>query len=272
MEIYEIQNKGKGVITTLVPNDLLLITDTDTGIQGLQDVIDVNQNLPFANLINVAQSLSFDTPVGGELGINNVSSTVDTPFAYIGKQRGNVLTDVSLIFTTNKALFRDFQNNRGLEYDGDYEANFLPRSLITKQYLLAQIAAIPPPDGSETKLISGTTTVASGNGTIATPYKLETVNLQKPITADYLLTAADNNYSIKVNNGSTPVTITVPTGLPENFFIGITQKGTADVTIVGSSTTINNPIGFKIKGQGFCVGLEQIGTTNIFDLLADTKA
>lgn len=127
-------------------------------------------------------------------------------------------------------------------------------------------------DGSETKLNSGITTVVTGNGTIATPYTVETVNLQKAITANYTILAADNNYSIKINNGATPITITVPSGLPENFFAGFTQKGTADVTFVGSGTTITNPIGLKIKGQGYAVGLEQIGTSNSFDLLADTKA
>ena len=127
-------------------------------------------------------------------------------------------------------------------------------------------------DGSETKLNSGTTTVVTGNGTTATPYTVETVNLQKAITTDYTLLAADNNYSIKINNAATPITITVPSGLPSNFFAGFTQKGTADVTFAGSGTTITNPIGLKIKGQGYAVGLEQIGTSNSFDLLADTKA
>jgi len=127
-------------------------------------------------------------------------------------------------------------------------------------------------DGSETKLNSGITTVVTGNGTTATPYTVETVNLQKAITANYTVLAADNNYSIKINNGATPITITVPAGLPLNFFAGFTQKGTADVTFVGSGTTITNPIGLKIKGQGYAVGLEQIGTSNSFDLIADTKA
>jgi len=127
-------------------------------------------------------------------------------------------------------------------------------------------------DGSETKLNSGVTTVVTGNGTTATPYTVETVNLQKAITADYTLLAADNNYSIKINNGATPITITVPSGLPSNFFVGFTQKGTADVTFTGSGTTLTNPIGLKIKGQGYAVGLEQIGTSNSFDILADTKA
>lgn len=157
----------------------------------------------------------------------------------------------------------------------------------------------PPPDGSETKinvgnrmtktgngtiatpfdlnsipptLISGVTTVLSGDG-FTTPYKVETVNLQKAITGDYTILTADNNYSIKINNGATAITITVPAGLPANFFAGFTQKGTGDVTFVGSGgVTISNPIGLKMKGQGYCVGLEQIGTSNNFDLLADTKA
>lgn len=127
-------------------------------------------------------------------------------------------------------------------------------------------------DGSETKLNSGITTTVTGNGTTGTPYIVETVNLQKAITADYTLTANDNNYSIKVNNSATPITITVPSGLPANFFVGITQKGSGDVTIAGSGTTITNPIGLKIKSQGYHVGIEQIGSSNAFDLLGFTKS
>lgn len=124
-----------------------------------------------------------------------------------------------------------------------------------------------------TVLNSGITTSVSGNGTTATPYTVETVNLQKSISTNYTLTSADNNYSIKANNGSTPITITVPLGLPENFFIGITQKGTADVTLAGASgVTLTNPIGLKIQGQGYYVGVEQIGTSNNFDVLANTKS
>lgn len=127
-------------------------------------------------------------------------------------------------------------------------------------------------DGSETKLNPGITTTVTGNGTIGTPYTVETVNLQKAITTNYTLLTTDDNYSIKINNGATPITITVPTGLPVNFFVGLTQKGSGDVTLLGSSTTIGNPVGLKIKGQGYHVGLEQIGSSNVFDLLGFTKA
>lgn len=127
-------------------------------------------------------------------------------------------------------------------------------------------------DGSETKLQNGDTTTVSGNGTIATPYKVDTVNLQRNETNSFSLQAPDNNYSIKINNGSTPITITVPTGLPSNFFVGITQKGTGDVTISPSGTTLNNPVGLKIKGQGYFIGIEQLSNSGTFDILGNTKA
>lgn len=298
MKIYEIQNQGKGLITSLDVADVVLLSDSNSGIQGLQDVILINPNLDFGNIINVQQSLDFNSPTGGEMGINEVSPTVDTPFAYIGKKRGNTATDVSLFFTQTKALFRDFQNNRGVEYDGDYEVNFLPRSLVTKQYVQTQTdgsqtkvnagtnisvtgnGTIATPyiinntlivDGSETKLNNGITTTVTGNGTVGIPYIVETVNLQKSITGDYTLTPSDNNYSIKADNGITPITITIPTGLPENFFVGITQKGDGDITLIGTGTTLNNPVGLKIKGKGYYVGIEHIGTSNVFDVLANTK-
>lgn len=334
-EIYELQNIGKGIITSLVPDNLLKITPFPV-TPGFQDVLDEDPNLPFGNTVNIAQYFYLKA-ASNMVEVNNpsiVSSII--PATRIGKGIGNTSTDVSLSFFPTQAIFTDGQNSRGLEYAGNYEANFTNRSLITKQYFTNNLPVIDGSetkvnagtnvtitgngtiatpyiinstasggdgsetkinagtnisvtgtgtigspyiinntqtvDGSETKLISGTTTFVSGNGTIATPYKVETVNLQKSITSDYTILPSDNNYSIKVNNGSTSITITVPTGLPENFFTGFTQKGTADVTFVGSGTTITNPIGLKIKGQGYCVGLEQIGTSNSFDLMADTKA
>jgi len=174
-----------------------------------------------------------------------------------------------------------------------------PAKSIPGSYIIATEDQIPTVDGSETKitagtnisvigsgtsgtpyvinatlaqLTSGTTTTVTGTGAVGTPYQVETKNLQKVISADYTLVAGDNNYSIKVNNGTTPITITVPTGLPENFFVGITQKSTADITISGAGgVTVTNPTGFKIKGQGYYVGIEQIGTSNSFDLLGNTK-
>ena len=133
-------------------------------------------------------------------------------------------------------------------------------------------------DGSETKINNGTTTIVSGIGTIGSPYVLEITNLQKVITypadftgTNYTLTNADNNYEIIVDNGATAVTITVPSGLTSKIGVGFTQKGFGDVTYITSGTTINNPIGLKIKGQYYQTFLSQELSTNNYFLGGNTK-
>ena len=133
-------------------------------------------------------------------------------------------------------------------------------------------------DGSETKINSGTTTSTSGVGTTGSPYVIEVINLQKVITypadfsgTNYTLTNADNNYEIIINNGTTACTITVPAGLTSKIGIGFTQKGTGDVAYIASGTTINNPIGLKIKGQYYQTFLSQELATNNFFLGGNTK-
>lgn len=97
-------------------------------------------------------------------------------------------------------------------------------------------------------------------------------NLQRTVTGNTTLADSDNNYTIIINNGSSAVNITVPTGLSSKFCVGLHQKGTGTVTIVESSTTVNNPTGKKIKGQYYNVYLEQIDATNEYLLGGDTKA
>jgi len=106
----------------------------------------------------------------------------------------------------------------------------------------------------------------------------EYLNLQKIITypadftgTNYTITNADNNYIIIVDNVTTAVTITVPTGLTSKIGIGFIQKGTADITFVASGTIIQNPIGLKLKGQYYQTFIEQELATNTFYLLGNTK-
>ena len=133
-------------------------------------------------------------------------------------------------------------------------------------------------DGSETKINSGVTTIVTGTGTIASPYVIETPNLQKVITypadftgTNYTVTNADNNYTIIVDNGATSCTITVPSGLTSKIGVGFIQKGTGDITFVASGTTISNPIGLKIKGQYYQTFIEQELATNTIYLLGNTR-
>lgn len=300
----ELIDVGKGVIPTLTEDNLLYIIKRNN--DGLQKVIQNNGVLDETNsvVVNGANGHLF---IRGSDGVNLSSH----PAVYLnGDIPSNVFSNMAVGYVDNdvnplralewysdRTLFTDTVFTKGLEYGGNYEANFTARSLITKQYFDNNVPVV---DGSETKINQGSNVTITGNGTTATPYIINTVlaqltsgvttavtgtgasgtpyivetkNLQKAITTSYTLTANDNNYSIKVNNGSTPVTITVPTGLPENFFVGITQKGTADITLSGASgVTLTNPIGLKIKGQGYYVGIEQIGSTNSFDVLANTKS
>lgn len=96
-------------------------------------------------------------------------------------------------------------------------------------------------------------------------------NFQKIITSNYILISEDNNYSIIINNGNTPITITVPTGLTSNFQVGFIQQGTGDVSFITSGTTLNTPLGLKIKGANYNAYIEKIGTTEVFQLLGNLK-
>ena len=125
---------------------------------------------------------------------------------------------------------------------------------------------------------STNTTYSAGTGLalVGTVFSVE--NLQKVITyptdftgTNYTLTNADNNYEIIINNGATAVTITVPSGLTSKIGVGFTQKGTGDISYTASGTTINNPIGLKIKGQFYQTYLSQELATNIFYLGGNTK-
>ena len=133
------------------------------------------------------------------------------------------------------------------------------------------------PNFTITSTDSNTTyTAGIGLALIGTVFSVE--NLQKVITyptdftgTNYTLTNADNNYEIIVDNGTTAVTITVPSGLTPKIGVGFTQKGTGDISYTASGTTINNPIGLKIKGQFYQTYLSQELATNIFYLGGNTK-
>lgn len=125
-----------------------------------------------------------------------------------------------------------------------------------------------------TNIIAGQTTSISGNGAVSTPFVIEVKNTQRIITGNITLANTDYDSVIFINNGTTPLTITVPNGLQSDFECGFYQKGTADVTFVGTGgATLYNPIGLKIKGQGYTVFLEKDPvTTNNFVLTGNTKA
>lgn len=128
-------------------------------------------------------------------------------------------------------------------------------------------------DGTEGigKVLTCVGTAGLANWADANPQKFITYPADFTGT-NYTLTSADNGYSIVVINGSTAVTITVPTALVAKMQVGFIQDGTGDVTFTPASTTLNNAIsGYKIKGRYEQVYLEQGLTSAIYYLLGNTK-
>jgi len=107
----------------------------------------------------------------------------------------------------------------------------------------------------------------SASGTLA----LEQ-NLQKVITTNVTLSNVDNDYTIFINNGATPITITLDsTVTTSNFCVGFIQEGTGDVSFIGSGVSLTNPIGLKSKGQGYQTFIERKLSTSTYYLLGNTK-
>lgn len=116
------------------------------------------------------------------------------------------------------------------------------------------------------------TTYSAGLGLNLSGTTFGVVNLQKEISGDYTLTSADTEYTIFINNGASPVTITVPTGLVANFEAGFIQEGTGTVTFLASGTTINTATGLKIKGQRYQAFIEKKLSSETFYLLGNVIA
>ena len=99
------------------------------------------------------------------------------------------------------------------------------------------------------------------------------LNPQKTITTSYTLTDIDNNYTVFVNNGATPITITIDSSITlPNFCVGFIQEGTGDVTFVGTGVSLTNPVGLKSKGQGYQTFIERKLNTSNYFLLGNTRA
>ena len=125
--------------------------------------------------------------------------------------------------------------------------------------------------------ISNFTNGLTANTISATTYLNLPINLQKTIYSDYEISNGDNNYSIMVSNDTTPVTITIPSGLLSKISVGFIQQGSADVTIAaagGSNVTIRTPISgaYKIKGINYNAYIEQVNSSNVYQLLGNLKA
>jgi hypothetical protein len=79
------------------------------------------------------------------------------------------------------------------------------------------------------------------------------VNTQASATT-YTLTLGDNG-GILTFASSSPITVTVPSTLPAGFVCQIIQKGSGQITVTGSGTTLNSAYGAKSRAQYSAIGL-----------------
>lgn len=99
-------------------------------------------------------------------------------------------------------------------------------------------------------------------------------NFQKIITSNYTVSELDNNYTIFINNGSTPVSITIPVlaYYHSNIEVGFVQQGIGLVTFVASETTLKTPTGLKIKGENYQAYIQQVESSNVWHVLGNVIA
>lgn len=148
LKIYEIQNKGKGIITTILPENLLLLTLPPVAI-GLQDVLDEQQPLTGStNLVTItgggALNIYGQGGFGSLLSLNQDSGLLASfPTTTIGICDGFGFALNSLGFFQDKTILKDTVNQKGIENAGDYEGNFTARSLVTKQYADSLVSTTP---------------------------------------------------------------------------------------------------------------------------------
>ncbi len=275
-KIYEIQNKGKGVITTLTPDNLLSITVTPDK-PGLQDVLDENADLTDYYLTRLNATAGWEIrgqeQNSGYLFIDGNQNETVLPVAIIGTREDSGDYEAeprnTLEFYQNDIILRDTVNSRGIVNNGDYEANFIARSLITKQYLQSQISAIPPPTGAETKVNAGTNISVTGNGTTGTPY---VINNTLTVDGSETKVVAGSGVSVSgTGTTGTPYIISTPT-VPQVVPILLTswlkdQQHTLNTGLTG--VTIINAVASlqcTTANSGYVVGdIVTVGTPEQID-------
>lgn len=142
-KIYEVINRGKGILTLLVPEDLLVYTAQITQ-QGFEDVLNQDSNLtaPHPVIMSGSGAIFFVASVNnaGLAVIKGQAATPSVASMEVGISDIDGFPKTSLAFYSTKSVFTD-DLEKGIEYAGDYEPNFTARSLITKQHFDNEVVA-----------------------------------------------------------------------------------------------------------------------------------
>lgn len=107
--------------------------------------------------------------------------------------------------------------------------------------------------------------VTDGSLKLLSPYLIRVIQ----VTNNYTISLGESSAVITVIS-STPVTLTIPAGLPVGYNISIYQTGTGQVTIAGAGgVTVRNRLSiFRTAGQDAGVGVI-CTSTNTFHITGD---
>lgn len=286
-DTLNINNNITGTATIDVSNGATLITqpnDLTLDLGGYSQISNIGLNLTplVSSVISRFGKKLFNTFSG--LNVTNLGMFIEDMFHSKGLEYSG---DYETNFTARSLVTKQYADSltgttysagTGLSLVGTTFNNTAPdQTVVLTQGGATTITGTYPNFTISSADTNTTYSAGTGLQLVGTVFSVE--NLQKVITyptdftgTNYTLTNADNNYEIIVDNGATAVSITVPSGLVSKIGIGFTQKGTGDISYTASGTTINNPIGLKIKGQYYQTYLSQELSTNIFYLGGNTKA
>ena len=136
-------------------------------------------------------------------------------------------------------------------------------------------------DRTNGNIVSGGTTgilIQPGSGLLGISggicggsYIINSTGINTLTGTTYSLQSFDNGKVITMNNAS-PITVTVPSGLPVGYSVTVIQLGAGQVSFSASGTTINSYQGYtKIAGQHGSASLISY-SSNVFNLAGSLSA
>lgn len=175
-----------------------------------------------------------------------------------------ISSNTAIVSLIGETLFIEFPNNNNINITAG--ANVTVSEPTPNNFVISSTDNIA-------LLENSATTTITGDGTLGNEYQVDVNNLQKVVnTFPYTLLNSDDKYTIFLENGVANVVINVPDTLVDNFSVAFVQKGTGDVTITPTGTSvINSALGYKIKGQYYWALLEKELSTITYYLIGNTK-
>ena len=272
-EAISIDNVGtgvesyKGFNSTTNTHEIRTITKTGDLIVVTQNANDISVSINEANLdtfIEANQKTYTVANVGTGVSVYKDSTTVGNNTQFnLKKLRSNGGT-VLITELTDEINFEVVTTP--LDINITAGANIVVTEPTPNNFVISSTDNIA-------LLENSATTTITGDGTLGNEYQVDVNNLQKVVSIfPYTLLDGDDKYTIFIDNGVSNVIINVPDTLPSNFSVAFVQKGTGDVTITPTGTSvINSALGYKIKGQYYWALLEKELNTVTYYLIGNTK-